>query len=208
MAFSFYQSLRTLPADLVEATEAYRLSGWQRFLRLELPAGTIGLVWNAMMSFGGGWFFLAASEAISVLNQQYTLPGDRLVRRRRRRGPRHARARVGGPDDGRRDPGRRPVLLAPHRSMGGQVPARSERRFGVAAVVGSTTSCGRRASCCGCCARCGERTIGSRRGSRRCARLRVRTAQPSAGRHCVDRAYDVLLIGSSAHSRRSAFASC
>jgi NitT/TauT family transport system permease protein len=75
MAFSFYQSLRTLPADLVEATEAYRLSGWQRFLRLELPAGTIGLVWNAMMSFGGGWFFLAASEAISVLNQQYTLPG-------------------------------------------------------------------------------------------------------------------------------------
>jgi len=75
MAFSFYQSLRTLPSDLVEATEAFRLSGWQRFVRLELPAGTIGLVWNAMMSFGGGWFFLAASEAISVLNQQYTLPG-------------------------------------------------------------------------------------------------------------------------------------
>jgi NitT/TauT family transport system permease protein len=75
MAFSFYQSLRTLPPDLVEVTEAYRLSGWQRFVRLELPAGAIGLVWNAMMSFAGGWFFLAASEAISVLNRQYTLPG-------------------------------------------------------------------------------------------------------------------------------------
>lgn len=75
MAFSFYQSLRTLPEDLVEATVAYRLSPWQRFVQLEVPAGTIGLVWNAMMSFGGGWFFLAASEAISVLNQSYTLPG-------------------------------------------------------------------------------------------------------------------------------------
>lgn len=75
MAFSFYQSLRTLPADLSEAIAAYRLPMWQRFIRLEVPAGMIGLIWNAMMSFGGGWFFLAASEAISVLNQQYTLPG-------------------------------------------------------------------------------------------------------------------------------------
>jgi NitT/TauT family transport system permease protein len=75
MAFSFYQSLRTLPSDLSEATAAYGLPAWQRFVRLEVPAGMIGLIWNAMMSFGGGWFFLAASEAISVLNQQYTLPG-------------------------------------------------------------------------------------------------------------------------------------
>jgi NitT/TauT family transport system permease protein len=75
MAFSFYQSLRTLPTDLEEATSAYGLSHWERFVRLEVPAGMIGLVWNAMMSFGGGWFFLAASEAISVLNQSYTLPG-------------------------------------------------------------------------------------------------------------------------------------
>jgi NitT/TauT family transport system permease protein len=75
MAFSFYQSLRTLPVDLDEATAAYGLSHWERFVRLEVPAGMIGLVWNAMMSFGGGWFFLAASEAISVLNQSYTLPG-------------------------------------------------------------------------------------------------------------------------------------
>jgi NitT/TauT family transport system permease protein len=75
MAFSFYQSLRTLPADLEEASTAYRLSPWQRFRQLEVPAGMIPLVWNAMMSFGGGWFFLAASEAISVLNQSYALPG-------------------------------------------------------------------------------------------------------------------------------------
>ncbi|AUT04672.1 sulfonate ABC transporter permease (plasmid) [Nostoc sp. CENA543] len=75
MTFSFYQSLRTLPPELDEAVRLYRLSAWQRFTKLEVPSAMIGLLWNAMMSFGGGWFFVAASEAISVLNQKYTLPG-------------------------------------------------------------------------------------------------------------------------------------
>jgi NitT/TauT family transport system permease protein len=75
MTFSFYQSLRSVPAELEEMAELYQLSRWERFTRLELPVSVIGLVWNGMMSFGGGWFFLAASEAISVLNRQYTLPG-------------------------------------------------------------------------------------------------------------------------------------
>ncbi|MBF2075341.1 MAG: ABC transporter permease subunit [Synechococcales cyanobacterium C42_A2020_086] len=75
MTFSFYQSLRTVPQDLAEAAALYQLSGWQRFTKLEVPSATIGLLWNAMMSFGGGWFFVTASEAISVLNQEYTLPG-------------------------------------------------------------------------------------------------------------------------------------
>jgi NitT/TauT family transport system permease protein len=75
MAFSFYQSLITVPHDLDEATRLYRLPAWQRFTRLEVPVATVGLVWNSMMSFGGGWFFVAASEAISVLNKNYHLPG-------------------------------------------------------------------------------------------------------------------------------------
>jgi NitT/TauT family transport system permease protein len=75
MTFSFYQSLRSVPRELDEMATLYRLSKWERFTRLELPAAVIGLVWNGMMSFGGGWFFLAASEAISVLNRRYTLPG-------------------------------------------------------------------------------------------------------------------------------------
>ena len=75
MTFSFYQSLRALPQELTEASTLFRLPAWQRFIKLELPSATIGLVWNGMMSFGGGWFFVAASEAISVLNQHYTLPG-------------------------------------------------------------------------------------------------------------------------------------
>jgi NitT/TauT family transport system permease protein len=75
MTFSFYHSLKSLPRELDEAVKLYRLPRWQRFFRLEVPAATIGLLWNAMMSFGGGWFFVSASEAISVLNQEYTLPG-------------------------------------------------------------------------------------------------------------------------------------
>ena len=75
MTFSFYHSLRSVPTELDEMATLYRLSAWERFTRLELPSSAIGLVWNGMMSFGGGWFFLAASEAISVLNREYTLPG-------------------------------------------------------------------------------------------------------------------------------------
>jgi len=75
MTFSLYQSLRSIPRELDEMATLYRLSRWERFTRLELPVSALGLIWNGMMSFGGGWFFLAASEAISVLNRQYTLPG-------------------------------------------------------------------------------------------------------------------------------------
>lgn len=75
MAFSLYQSLRTLPAELVEAARVFQLSGWQRFWRLELPFAVPGLLWNMMMSMSGGWFFVVASEAISVSNQSIRLPG-------------------------------------------------------------------------------------------------------------------------------------
>jgi NitT/TauT family transport system permease protein len=75
MTFSFYHSLVTQPRELDEAARLYRLTRWQRFWRLDVPGSMIGLVWNGMMSFGGGWFFLAASEAISVLNKRYALPG-------------------------------------------------------------------------------------------------------------------------------------
>ncbi|MHB8628099.1 MAG: ABC transporter permease [Aggregatilineales bacterium] len=75
MTFSFYHSLITLPTDMKEAARLYHLPLWQRFIRLEVPSAMIGLIWNGMMSFGGAWFFLAASEAISVNNRNYTLPG-------------------------------------------------------------------------------------------------------------------------------------
>ncbi len=75
MTFAFYQSLITQPRDLDEAARLLRLTKWQRFWKLDVPYGTIPLVWNGMMSFGGGWFFLIASEVISVNNRVYALPG-------------------------------------------------------------------------------------------------------------------------------------
>jgi NitT/TauT family transport system permease protein len=75
MTFSFYQSLRTVPRDLEEATYSFRFSAWQRFWRLEVPFAMPGLVWNMMMSMSGGWFFVVASEAITVGDKTITLPG-------------------------------------------------------------------------------------------------------------------------------------
>ncbi|MGO1079436.1 ABC transporter permease [Inquilinus sp. CA228] len=75
MTFSFYQSLKTVPRDLDEASRSFRLSSWQRFWRLEVPFAMPGLVWNTMMSMSGGWFFVVASEAISVGDTTITLPG-------------------------------------------------------------------------------------------------------------------------------------
>ncbi|MDP9901382.1 ABC transporter permease [Variovorax ginsengisoli] len=75
MAFSLYQSLRTVPAELSEAAAVFQLSGWQRFWRLEMPFAMPGLLWNMMMSMSGGWFFVVASEAIAVSNQHILLPG-------------------------------------------------------------------------------------------------------------------------------------
>ncbi|KVL21798.1 ABC transporter permease [Burkholderia cepacia] len=75
MTFSFYQSLRTVPRDLDEVSRGFHLTSWQRFWKLEVPFSMPGLIWNMMMSMSGGWFFVVASEAITVGNQTITLPG-------------------------------------------------------------------------------------------------------------------------------------
>ena len=75
MAFSFYQSLRTIPIELTEAAESFRLSPWMRFWQLEVPFGMPALIWNMMMSMSGGWFFVVASEAVVVGHTTFALPG-------------------------------------------------------------------------------------------------------------------------------------
>jgi NitT/TauT family transport system permease protein len=75
MTFSLYQSLRTVPVELIEAARMYHLSVWQRFWRLEVPHAVPALIWNMMMSVSGGWFFVVASEAITVSGQSILLPG-------------------------------------------------------------------------------------------------------------------------------------
>jgi NitT/TauT family transport system permease protein len=75
MAFSFYQSLRTVPTELDEAARSFHLTPWMRFWRLEVPFAMPQLIWNMMMSMSGSWFFVVAAEAISVGNTTVTLPG-------------------------------------------------------------------------------------------------------------------------------------
>ncbi|MBN3727427.1 ABC transporter permease subunit [Burkholderia sp. Ac-20379] len=75
MTFSFYQSMRSVPRDLSEVSRSFQLTGWQRFWKLEVPFAVPGLIWNMMMSMSGGWFFVVASEAITVGDSTITLPG-------------------------------------------------------------------------------------------------------------------------------------
>ena len=75
MAFSFYQSLKTIPEDLKEAAASLRMSAWMRFCRLEVPFAAPALIWNMMMSMSGGWFFVVACEAINVGSTSLVLPG-------------------------------------------------------------------------------------------------------------------------------------
>ncbi|MGO8917138.1 MAG: ABC transporter permease [Stellaceae bacterium] len=75
MTFSLYQSFLGVPQDLREAARMYHLSPWQSFWQLEVPFALPNLVWNMMMSVSGGWFFVVASEAISVAGQDVKLPG-------------------------------------------------------------------------------------------------------------------------------------
>lgn len=75
MTFSFYQSLMSIPQELIEAAEIYRLNFWQRFWTVELPSGVIGLIWNSVMSVAGGWFFLIAIESFTLGTKDFRLPG-------------------------------------------------------------------------------------------------------------------------------------
>ena len=75
MTFSFYQSLKSVPADLHEVASMFQLSAWQRFWKVEVPCTLSGLLWNMMMSMSASWFFVVVSEAIVVAHQDIRLPG-------------------------------------------------------------------------------------------------------------------------------------
>lgn len=75
MTFSFYASLKNIPQEMREAAEVYGFSWWQRFVQMELPYASIGLIWNSMMSMAGGWFFLMACEMFVLGNRDLRLPG-------------------------------------------------------------------------------------------------------------------------------------
>jgi NitT/TauT family transport system permease protein len=75
MTFSVYSSLKSVPREMLEVAQVYRLSWFQKFVQIELPYAAIGLVWNSMMSVAGGWFFLMACEMFMLGNRDLRLPG-------------------------------------------------------------------------------------------------------------------------------------
>ena len=75
MIFSFYGSLRSIPPELGEVATMFRMTRWQRFRSLEVPSAAMGLVWNSMMSMAGGWFFLTVTEAFTLGDRDFRLPG-------------------------------------------------------------------------------------------------------------------------------------
>ena len=75
ITFSYYQSLTTIPNELKEASAIFRFSSWLRFKELELPFAAVGLIWNSMISWSGGWFFLMAAEIFHVGSRDFRLPG-------------------------------------------------------------------------------------------------------------------------------------
>ena len=130
MAFSFYQSLRTVPARAARggADRSSSRPG-MRFWRLEVPFAMPGLVWNMMMSMSGGWFFVVASEAITRRRHHDRAAGHRLLHRARDRAARTSRA-IGWAivDDARRDPALRPAAVPAARRLGRRVPLRAGPR--------------------------------------------------------------------------------
>ena len=75
MTFSFYSSLKNIPREMREAARVYHFSWFQRFVQMELPYASIGLIWNSMMSVAGGWFFLMACEMFVLGDRDLRLPG-------------------------------------------------------------------------------------------------------------------------------------
>ncbi len=77
MAFGVYEALTTLPTDLREAANVFGVRDWLRFRRLFFPATIPKLVYNSMLSWTVGWFYLVASEVISSAsaNVAFQRPG-------------------------------------------------------------------------------------------------------------------------------------
>jgi NitT/TauT family transport system permease protein len=75
MTFSFYSSLKSVPADFNEVCAVIGLNSWEKLRNVELPFAAMNLVWNGLMSMSGGWFFLSVCEAFMLGDREYRLPG-------------------------------------------------------------------------------------------------------------------------------------
>ncbi len=75
MAFGVYEALTTLPHDLIDASDVFGVKGWLKFRRLQLPATIPKLVYNSILSWTVGWFYLVASEVFTAYGRSFSRPG-------------------------------------------------------------------------------------------------------------------------------------
>ena len=75
LTFAVYEQLSSIPKDIEEASESFGVKGWTKIRRLYIPAIIPKLVYNGIMSWAGGWYFLVAAEIISLGSKTYILPG-------------------------------------------------------------------------------------------------------------------------------------
>jgi NitT/TauT family transport system permease protein len=75
MALGVFEAVRTIPGDSTELLESFGVGGWLKFRRLLLPASVPKLVYNSILSWVAGWYFLIACEIMTVGPAHYRLPG-------------------------------------------------------------------------------------------------------------------------------------
>jgi NitT/TauT family transport system permease protein len=75
MVFGVYESMKSVPLEIREAADSFGVRGGQRFRQLLFPATANRLVYNSILSWTAGWYFLVAAEIISVSTSTTTLPG-------------------------------------------------------------------------------------------------------------------------------------
>ena len=75
LIFAVYESVTTIPNDLMLASQQFGLRGYSHWTRVVLPAVMHKLAYNSMISWANGWYFLIASEIIVMGHVNYRLPG-------------------------------------------------------------------------------------------------------------------------------------
>src|SRR5271154_4641438 len=75
LALGVYEAAKTIPRDSMEALDAFGASRWLKLKRLLIPASVPKLVYNSILSWVAGWYFLIACEIITAGPANYHLPG-------------------------------------------------------------------------------------------------------------------------------------
>jgi len=75
LAFAVYEGLSTIPNETRAAVDSLRVRGLLRMRALLFPTCIPTLVFNSILSWSNGWYFLIACEIIVAGRAEHALPG-------------------------------------------------------------------------------------------------------------------------------------